>query len=389
MRRPDLDHLKFVKSWLSTEELEGQRYAPLLLDLPTAEWRSAMRRHPDLRRYGTLQRVLSTIHEDIYDFPIQARERAAVVVKFAEVVDTPEPQFRAAIAGLAWKEYANALRYNGKLRAAYKAARTAQEWYEPFGTLTCESAKARLAEALIQRELTKDLDGILRTARECATIFRDYGEAAAFVNARMTEALALSDAQRHKEAMAIFTETAEQAEVTGDRHTLAICLHNAADCARALGDIVNARKLDARASAYFEELGSVERPRIRWTEALALAAEGRVSTAILELRTARAELLKLGMNTDAALYGLEVVALRHERGEDVTADLAELVETFTKAGMIQSSLEAIAYLRQQSAGGRISPRQIHHVKKFIRQTAHGPSRLFVPPQATTDDGGEA
>src|SRR6185436_15091174 len=133
-------------------------------------------------------------------------------------------------------------------------------------------------------------DKVLTIARACAKVFRDFEDAAALVQARMTEALVFSDTKQYRRAMAILTETAADAEQRGDHHALAICLHNSAECARALGDRAAAADLDARALTYFEEFGAtVEKPRIRWTRALSLADEGRVSEAILELYKTGAE----------------------------------------------------------------------------------------------------
>jgi hypothetical protein len=196
----------------------------------------------------------------------------------------------------------------------------------------------------------------------------------------MTRALVLSDTKRFKEAMAVLLETARDAEQRGDRRSLAICLHNSAECARALGNLTTARELDARALVHYEELGmAAETPRIRGTEALALADEGHVSAAILQLYIARSEFLRLGMNGSAADVGLHIVRLRHDRGEDVTAECSELIETLTRAGMIQPAIEALAYLREQARTRMIDTAKIEVVGEFVREVVNGTPRMFLPP----------
>ena len=382
-----IDRLRFAASWLRAEEEAGLRFGPDLLALPTATWRSEMQRDPNLRRYGTLQYVLKIIREDLFHNPVRARERAAVVVRFADQVEAPIEQCKVATAGLAWKELANALRYVGEFADALEAAERSYEAFSSIGALRADAAKAQLVEALVRRELGEH-DRALALARACAVVFRDSAESEALVHARMTEALVLSDCKQHKRALAILSETAADAERRGDRHTLAICLHNSADCARALGDIAAAKKFDARALKHFEDLGTtVEKPRIRWAHALDMASEGQMPQAVSELYLCRAELLALGMNTDAACCNLDVVRIRHECGEDVTATCAELVETFTKAGMIQSAIEALAYIREQARHGTLSAPKILQVRDFICEATKGPWRLFLPPPDDMEAGG--
>lgn len=375
------ENVRFASAWLAAEEDAGRQHGPALLALGTGLWRSEMYRAPDFRRYGTLKHVLDVIHDELYDHPIQARERAAVVVEFVETIDVPTAHYHAFLGGYGWKVYANALRYAAEFPAALKAARYSQTLFRRVGSLEVEAAKARLVEALILREVTSDKNEVLRIAKECAEVFRDHEDAQAYMHARMTEALVLADSGRHRDAIAILESTAGDAEQRGDKRTLAICLHNSAEYARALGDRGTARQLDARALKHFEELGtSVEKPSIRWTEALALADEGQSSAAILQLRMARSEFLTLGMNGSAADCGLDIVRLKCARGQDVTTECVELIETLTRAGMIQPAIEALAYLREQSRDKTISESTIEHVRKYVREAAKSQHpRQFVPP----------
>jgi len=376
---PGLQEFQFARAWLASEEKAGRQYGPLLVGMATGRWRSEMSQDENLRRYGTLRFILDAVRNELFQYPIQARERAAVVIDYVEEVDTPSHHYYHFLGGLAWKEYANALRYAGEFPMALEAARRSRMIFGSVGSLACDAAKAHLVEALVHREFG-DLDAVLAIANECARVFRDYEDAEAYMHARMTQALVLSDTRRFTEAMEILAETGRDAEKRGDKHTLAICLHNSADCARALGERKTARELDALALAHFEHLGTtVEKPMIRWNEAKALVDEGRVSTAILELYVTRSEFLALGMNGSAADCGLDIVRLRFDRGEDVTAECSELVETLTKAGMIQPAIEALAYLREQARHRTVSTEKIEAVQLFVREAAHGQARMFLPP----------
>jgi tetratricopeptide (TPR) repeat protein len=385
LEEADVERIRFATTWLQTELQAGRDYGRRLLSMHAGGWRAAMEDDPDLRRYGTLRFLLDEIRDDLFTNPQRARERAGVVVAFAPRAYVPHVQYGAGLVGLAWKEYANALRYAGENQEAIDAARKAYAMFDRHGSFACDAAKARLVEALVLREMG-ERDKVLTLARACARVFGDFGDAAALVQARMTEALVLSDTNQYREAMAILSETAADAEQRHDHHTLAICLHNSAECARALGDRAAAADLDARALKHFEELGTtVDKPRVRWTHALSLADEGRISEALLELYKTAAEFIPLGMNGDAACCGLDVVRLRFERGENVTTTCIDLVDQFTKRGMTQNALEALAYLREEARRETISLPKIRRVRDYVLETSRGPARLFLPPPDDCDN----
>jgi hypothetical protein len=139
---------QFVKEWLEAEDRAGRQYGSLLLGMATGLWRSEMNRDENLRRYGTLRFLLGVIRSDLFQYPLQARERAAVVIEYTEEVDVPSEQCFHFLGGLAWKEYANALRYTGEFPLALDAARKSRAIFGMAGSLACDAAKAHLVEAL-------------------------------------------------------------------------------------------------------------------------------------------------------------------------------------------------------------------------------------------------
>ena len=383
--------LRFAIEWLDAEKSAGEEYGPELIGLPTSQWRSAMDRDVNLRRFGTLAFVLDVIHDDIAEAPSRARERAEVVVHYAERVAVPFEQNRVGLAGRAWREYASALTWIGQYPKALEAAQHSQAIFilSPFGSFASEAAKSLLAEALAYRELG-EIDRVLELARRCAGVFREHNDAEAYVKARMTEALALLDAKRFRECMEIFEQTAADAEARGDRHTLAICLHNTALAARELGYRAKAKELDARALKHFDQLKvSARRPNIRFQYAMTLADDGHIDAAISELYLAQADLISLGMIAKAAAFGLHIVGLRHARGDDVSAMCSQLVDQFAGLGLLHRAIEAMAYLREQAQRGTISAKQITRVREFVVEVAAAPSLLFLsmPLDDREEEGG--
>jgi hypothetical protein len=194
----------------------------------------------------------------------------------------------------------------------------------------------------------------------------------------MFEAGVLFTSRRFREALAIFQEVMAQAELDGDRVTVARCLQCAAQCARELGDLDSARDLYPRALANFERLNIPSDANCaRWGLAVTLAAAGRVAYAVSELFKVRAVFLSLGMNSHAASAAMDIVRIRFDAGEDVRDLCAELVPLLTRAGLTQNAIEALAYVREQAQQGALTTKKIVRVRTYFDQLATKPLLLFA------------
>jgi tetratricopeptide (TPR) repeat protein len=373
------DRLLFAKAWVAAEDERGRTYGPQIVDAPPSEWRSIMASDPAYRSYGTLAYLIDYAHGALEDQPSVARELVAAVLEVVDAVDVPAETFAVWLRGCAWKEYANALQVTGDLRRALIAATHAVEILDQQPTLLDTKAAAQLALAQVLQELGES-DAAIAIARQCAEVFRDYGQSEYVGYARMTEASILFARKQFREAMAIFTQLAREAEESGDRLALARALLDTGECARELGDITAARTLYSRALENYQGFNvATELPRTRWAYALTLAEDGRPRDAISELFKVRAEYLRFGMNTDAALASLDVVRIKSMLGENVAHSAAELVETFAKAGMTQNAIEALAYLRERAGAGRISEQTFSRVTSYLRELQLRPAAVFLRP----------
>lgn len=358
----------------------GGLHGPLLLERPPSAWRRTMRSDSRYRGYGTLQFLLETARTKFETEPAVAREITAAVLDFVDgVEDAPSKVHWIGLQGLAWKEHANALRFAGDLRQALHAAERAAEIYGQSGGLHFEQTRARLASVNIHREIG-NLEQALSIARECAAIFLDYGQRPFVTMARMCEASVLFSMKQFGEALRIFMDVVEEAEIEGDKLTLARGLTNMAECARELRDLPSARDLYPRALALFEELNlPTETARVRWGYALSLAAQGRMPWAVSELYKVRAIYLSLGANADAAVSMLDIVRVRFDAGEDVRDICIELVATFSAAGLTQDAIEALAYLREQAKQGTLTSSKITRVRTYFGELLRTPVLHFARP----------
>ncbi len=226
-----------------------------------------------------------------------------------------------------------------------------------------------------------EVERAVEIARACVVIFEDFGNPSATNMARMFEAGALFALKRFDEAFEVSMLVMTQAELEGDKATVARGLLCGASCARELGDVAAARDLYPRALALYEELNIPDGAnQVRWGYALTLSAEGKYRSAVSELFKVRGVFLSLGMNSQAACASLDVVRIRFDLGEDVRELCAELVVKFAEAGMTQNAIEALAYLREEARLGTLSRQKIVRVRSFMDELAASPFRLFSIPR---------
>jgi tetratricopeptide (TPR) repeat protein len=290
------------------------------------------------------------------------------------------------LRALARKEHANACEKTGDLRTALRHAEESVALFgKETGALLFEATRAKLVVCKVLRELG-ELERAMRLARECASTFTDFGDVTFTNMARMFEAGVLFTSRRFREALAIFQEVMAQAELDGDRVTVARCLQCAADCAREIGDLNAARNLYPRALAHFESLNIPSDANCtRWALALTLASSGKVPHAVSELYKVRAVFLTLGMNSHAASAGMDIARIKFEAGEDVRDLCAELVPLLTQAGLTQNAIEALAYIREQAQQGALTTKKIVRVRTYFDQLATKPLLLFARPRDQEDD----
>jgi hypothetical protein len=87
------------------------------------------------------------------------------------------------------------------------------------------------------------------------------------------------------------------------------------------------------------------------------------------------------MLTDEALVALDMMDTLHllARDGEIVVLAAEIIQTFTNAGMLTSALTAFAYLREAAARGAVTPRLTKHVRGFLSDLERQPALLFCPP----------
>jgi len=134
-----------------------------------------MRADGRYRSFGTLQYLLETARERWEEEPTLAHQITSTVIAFVDQVNGPSHIHEVSLRGLARKEYANTCEAAGDLREALVAADQAVTIYSEARALGFEQARARLVLCKVLRELG-ETDRAIAIARECATVFEEYGD---------------------------------------------------------------------------------------------------------------------------------------------------------------------------------------------------------------------
>jgi len=87
------------------------------------------------------------------------------------------------------------------------------------------------------------------------------------------------------------------------------------------------------------------------------------------------------MLTDAAVASLDIAdsCLRLGEMRQIGRLASRLFRVFSDAGMLTGALTAIAYMKEASAAGTLTPRDLRFVRQFLRRSDRQPDLLFVAP----------
>jgi hypothetical protein len=89
----------------------------------------------------------------------------------------------------------------------------------------------------------------------------------------------------------------------------------------------------------------------------------------------------LGLESSAALAALQLAEtlLIVKRHDEVPHICRALLDRFTRAGMNERALTALAFLRETVASGHVTPLHVRHVHDFLRDVPDDRERLVAPP----------
>ncbi len=368
------------KGRLDTEDAEAAARVKQLLNGPSAWWRNAMRKEPAVRTAGMVRQLLRRMRELLERVPADALIVTTLATEIAEglcVAQYPS-DFVVGLRGQALRDHAFVLSYMGRYPDARAAAERAERLFKQTPVPDYELARLDLVRANILRGIERYEESI-QLADRAAETFTRFGDRQAAVNARMYQAANLFQQRQYAKALAVWKAIENDIESDDARSML---IHNLGICYRETGQLDAAAEHLSRAAAEFEILGrDTNRAKSRWALASTLMAAEKHEPAIKLLREVWRDFESYEMEADAALAALELAEslLVVNRPGEVPAICRALLDRFTRLGMSERAIVALAFLRESVASGHATPVHVRHVHDFLRDLPAEGERLFAPP----------
>jgi tetratricopeptide (TPR) repeat protein len=363
---------------------EEDEQAALLCDEiltgPPSWWRQRLRMAEGVRTAGMVKQLLERWRPMVQSAPANALHVTALAIELANELDVAEYpcDYAVKLRAQACRDHAWVLSFMGRHPEALELVDRAKRLFEQTPLPAYDLARVATVKALILRAIDRNTEAV-ELARDAAETFLRFGDRTRYLNARITEGIALYESGAVAEALAVYQSL--EADAALDDVSAVDVRHNLAMCYSDLGEPARAIEYVQSCIAHYEMLGrDTARTRSRWLLGRALVACGRHADAIPVLRAAWHEFQQFDLTGDAALVALELAEALLVRGEaeEVPAICREVIAQFTRTGMASRALTALSFLREAVAIGQASPELVRHVHAFLRKLPAEQPPLFAP-----------
>jgi tetratricopeptide (TPR) repeat protein len=354
-----------------------------ILTGPPSWWRQRLRTAEGVQTAGMVKQLLERWRPMVQSAPANALQVTALAIELANALDVAEYpcDYVVKLRAQACRDHAWVLSFMGRHPEALDVVDRAKRLFEQVPLPEYDLARVSIVKALILRAIDRNAEAV-DLARGAANTFLRFGDRTRYLNAKITEGIALYESGTVTEALAVYLSI--ETDPALDDVTAVDVRHNLAMCYADLGEPERAVEYVRDCIAHYEMLGrDTARTRSRWLLGRALVACGRHKDAIPVLRAAWQEFQQFDMTGDAGLVALELAEALLVRGEteEVPAICREVITQFTRAGMASRALTALSFLREAVAIGQASPDLVRHVHAFLRKLPAEQPRLFAPAPA--------
>jgi tetratricopeptide (TPR) repeat protein len=385
-----LARLTSFKQRLDAEDAAAKELIGTLLKGPSAWWRNAVRQNPAAFTAGMVRQLLTKMRELHNRVPADALVVTAIASELANGLSIKEypSDYVITLRAQALRDHAYVLSIIGRYPDAEATVQQAERLIRQTPIPDYELARLDLVKAEIYR-ITERIDAAQEAAARAAETFRRFGDRPAWVNAQTYTGAVLFRRGSYAEALAVWKSVENEVDAISDTARVNLT-NNIGLCYRELGDFDNAVRYLSGAAQEFEFLGlEASRATSRWGVGVTLKLAGKFDDAIPILRTTWRDLESVGMEVGAALVALELAEalLLTKRPDEVPQICRALLDRFTRTGMNERALTALAFLRETVASGHATPLHVRHVHDFLRDVPTGDrERLFAPPPAGPLEG---
>ncbi len=380
-----LAELRAFASRCAGEDREAQRLLAEYEDpdaAPRFAWNDIPNK-PEYRTGGIARLLCKRANAMCTRKPLYALVLAEAAVRIS--ADLPDASYPRAtiheLRGEAWKEQANALYYLGRFDDALTALAYAEAEYRQLAHEGLGMVAVTYVRAGILYE-QQQLDTADQLAHESAQMALHLGS-----TDRWMRALHLQGEIRFRRgdlpgAIELFSRVLRYGEETRDQQWIARETRALGVCQIELMNLTEAsRHLYASLQLCTGMHSAVEVTRTRWAIARLTFLQGNPDDGIRQLRVVVKELTGEEMLTDAAIAAVHLAEMLYatERTREIPSLLAGVVQTFVAAGMLSGALSALAYLKEASVAGIMTPEMFTYVRQFVARAERQPALLFAPP----------
>jgi tetratricopeptide (TPR) repeat protein len=374
------------KERLDGEDADASARLKQLLNGPSAWWRNAMRKEPGVRTAGMVRQLLGRMRELLERVPADALIVTTLATEIAEGLSVAQypSDFVVGLRGQALRDHAFVLSFMGRYPEARAAADRGERLFKQTPVPDYELARLDLVRANILRGIERYEESMV-LANRAAETFLHFGDRQSFVNARMYEGATLFQQRQYARALTVW-KSIENDSALGDTARV-LLVHNLGICCRETGQLDKAVQYLSAAAAELEILGlETHFVRSRWGLATTLTAAGKYGEAIPILRSAWRQFENLEMEADGALAALELAEalLVLDRPDEVPSICRALLDRFTRLGMSERAIVALAFLRESVASGHATPVHVRHVHDFLRDLPAEGGLSAPPPLGSLD-----
>ena len=379
-----LARLTSFKQRLDAEDAAAKESIATLLKGPSAWWRNAVRKSPAAFTAGMVRQLLAKMRELHDRAPADALVVTSLATELANGLSIKEypSDYVITLRAQTLRDHAYVLSIIGRYPDAEAAVEQAERLIRQTPIPDYELARLDLVRAGIYRTIDRIAEATGAAARAADTFLR-FGDQPGWVNARIYQGAMLYQAKSFSDALAVWQSVENRAGLVSDT-TRVLLSHNIGMCYRDMGDLDRAVHYISAAAKEFEFLGlDAHRAKSRWALATTLTVAMRYEDAIPLFQSTWRDLERLGMEIDAALVALELAEtlLLARRVDEVPNICRSLLDRFTRAGMNERALTALAFLRETVASGHVTPLHVRHVHDFLRDVPGDRERLLAPPPA--------
>jgi tetratricopeptide (TPR) repeat protein len=345
-----------------------------------------LRQAQTLHGWPLCEALLSKSFDERYRDPKKMLRLAYDAARVAEHTPAdkyePSPGFVMDLRARAFAELGNARRINDQFAEAERDFSRARAFLVGgTGDFLLEARVLDLEASLYSSQ--GHFEDAISLLDKVHDLYQEVGDIHLAGRALISKGFNLRRAGRPYQAIAILEQGVRLVEADRDPELPVIAQQGLLDALVDAGEFGRANRI-LLASGLREAFSAepLNLLKLRWVEGKVHAGLGRLKRAETIYCSVREELHRLGSHYDAALLGLDLVALwlRQDRVAEVRTLAEEMYETFELLEVRQAAQHALYFVREACRRQRLTVPMIHRVRSFVEQVSWNPELRFEPAE---------